>query len=335
MNKIVHLLHVYVLLIVSVCMIASTPISVFAQIGTNQDSAGPEDYVPLAGDIPFIGQALQGDGGENIGGYITRMYQLVISLSIVLAVIMFIYHGFRYAVQDLVTVKKDAKEGLWNVFLGLALVLGAYLIMFTISPNLVRFQFGSDFSQISTPNAPATTTPSEQLNECSNLTGLQGSRTVPTSEGVYLKRLYPCAAESGSNTLITTYERVESYDALQQSDPSNENVVSERCEGMIQGAKPPGGNAVCAYRATMHRGTLAFSYNEGNLTKTGRLQFPLNGHSTLGVCTVRLNEYLSNTEMIRRDAAAQLGIEISGPITAFPSGGRCVPVPNEYDERNF
>lgn len=343
MNNLVLKACIWLGIIASIYAAVGTPLYAYAQIGTNQDSASPQDYVPLAGDIPYIGSALRGEGDASIGGYITRMYQLVISLSIILAVIMFIYHGLRYALQDLVTVKKDAKEGLWNVFLGLALVLGAYLIMYTISPNLVRFQFGSDFSRfstVSTSTTPITGTSTQpgRIRPCTDFGGMQGdTRLPPTGEGVYLKRLYPCAdvASGGSNRLIPTYQFIESYDALIQSDPSNENIVSALCEGMVQGSKPPGGNAVCAYRSTMHRGTLAFSYVEGGLTKTGRIVFPLSGPSSLQVCLFRLNEYLTNTEMIRRDAEAQSGEDVVGPITAFRSGGRCDQVPNQYDERNF
>lgn len=110
----------------------------------------PVNYTPL---VPISGITTNTNGtSTDLGVYISGLYKLVIGLAIVLAVIMFTFHGAQY-LGSAANISKisDAKNGMKNVVIGLLLILCAWLILNTINPQLVNL----------TLNAvpPATTAP--------------------------------------------------------------------------------------------------------------------------------------------------------------------------------
>lgn len=89
------------------------------------------DFVPLAPIPPLEGKY------EDISQYVNAVFNLAISISAVLAVIMIIWHGIEYMTQDAVTEKKDHLTGIRSAVFGLILLLLSWLILFVINPQIL------------------------------------------------------------------------------------------------------------------------------------------------------------------------------------------------------
>lgn len=95
--------------------------------------------VSLPGSKFLAGQSVN-ITGETLGEYIAALYFFLVSAAGILAAGMIFYSGIRWltaggnrgAVQD-------AKDRILSSLIGLGLALGAYLILVTISPKLVKF----------------------------------------------------------------------------------------------------------------------------------------------------------------------------------------------------
>jgi len=96
-------------------------------------------YVPLS---PLPGTTAVVDNKNTVSGlgtYITGIYKIVIGLAIILSVIMFILAGLEWMTAEAVGKKADAIKRINATLFGLALTLGSWLFLNTISPNLVNF----------------------------------------------------------------------------------------------------------------------------------------------------------------------------------------------------
>ncbi len=96
----------------------------------------PQQYVPLA--------PIDTDPGiyrvNNFGAFLNGMMKILISLGAVLAVLLIVIGGFQYITSASEGGKGSAKERIENALIGLAILLGSYLILNTINPDLVNTQ---------------------------------------------------------------------------------------------------------------------------------------------------------------------------------------------------
>ncbi len=141
-------------------------------------------YVPLSppGSIPGLDE-IKNDS-DSFQGYIMFAYTILISVGIVLAIILTVYHGFQYSISDIFTKKINAKEALTNIAIGLGLILGAYLILFTINPSIINISFNASLNQAQT-NPP-------KPNSCAVLGEQYGTNITPTKKGVYIDYSVQC-----------------------------------------------------------------------------------------------------------------------------------------------
>lgn len=72
--------------------------------------------------------------------YVSRVIPILLGFAAVLATVMIVIWGIAYALSEAVDSKARAKEGIWSAILGLLLALTAWLILFTINPDLVVLQ---------------------------------------------------------------------------------------------------------------------------------------------------------------------------------------------------
>lgn len=93
-------------------------------------------YTPLE---PLPGLAQYETGNSNFGQLLSMAFKLLIVLAALIAVGSFVYAGISYMVSDVPLVKFSASKRLQAAFLGLAILLGSWLILFTINPQLVMF----------------------------------------------------------------------------------------------------------------------------------------------------------------------------------------------------
>jgi len=75
---------------------------------------------------------------NNLGFYLNLMIKIFIGLCAVLSVVMIVIGGIEVMTSELVHTKEAGKEKIRNALLGLLLALGAYVLLFTINPNLLR-----------------------------------------------------------------------------------------------------------------------------------------------------------------------------------------------------
>jgi hypothetical protein len=127
------------LIALGIFAILSTPVLVFAQ----QDVP---KYNPLV-------NVFATGGTPSFDSYINLLYVTSISLAAMLAVVKIIIAGFKYMLSDVVSSKGDALSDIRGALLGLLLILGIYVILNVINPDLVK-EGGLKFdSKVSAPPA--------------------------------------------------------------------------------------------------------------------------------------------------------------------------------------
>jgi len=106
--------------------------------------ADPQPYNALA-QLPCP-SGVSGCSGNNtsypvtgdLSGYLNTAIAIFIGICAVLAVIMIIIGGLEYMTSELISNKEHGKERITNAIFGLLLALGAWTILNTINPNLLK-----------------------------------------------------------------------------------------------------------------------------------------------------------------------------------------------------
>lgn len=126
---------------------------------TSQQSASLQvasghGFTPLQG----IPEASGGtDPDESFAGFIQAAFELSVIAAGMLAVLVLTIAGFQYMTSDAFTDKENAKKRIWNAIVGLLIVLGSYMLLYQINPNLVNLN-------VFTGSAPEDAPPSEPIN---------------------------------------------------------------------------------------------------------------------------------------------------------------------------
>lgn len=95
-------------------------------------------YTPLE---PFNNFDARQNGYASLPYYLSTIFKIVISFGALSAVVMLVWGGITYIVSDAVDMKSKAKKRIQAALLGLALLASSYLILNTINPNLLQFNF--------------------------------------------------------------------------------------------------------------------------------------------------------------------------------------------------
>lgn len=86
---------------------------------------------------------------------VASIYQWAVGISALVALGILVYAGLAYtAAGGNASRQADAKQWIWNALIGLALLLGSYLILNTINPDLTKLQ-KIDLSQVQIETAEA------------------------------------------------------------------------------------------------------------------------------------------------------------------------------------
>lgn len=103
------------------------------------DCSGAGGFVPLE---CFRGSNKLSDAyrtGE-LGRFMNKVFVGAISLGAILAVFRLAWAGFIYMSSDLWTSKENAKEIIKETLLGLFLLLGIWLILYQINPDILKLK---------------------------------------------------------------------------------------------------------------------------------------------------------------------------------------------------
>jgi hypothetical protein len=96
------------------------------------------------------------EGADNPSGLINRFYQIALGLAGAAALGVLIYGAILWTVSGAVSTKKDAMDWIFAAIWGLVLLLAAYLILYTINPELIKLKSPEDlFESMSLNSAPA------------------------------------------------------------------------------------------------------------------------------------------------------------------------------------
>lgn len=185
-------------------------------------------FNPGSGDTP---------GAGDLGKYLNIIIPIFIGLCAVLAVVMIVLGGMQYMTSELISSKEEGKKRIWNAIFGLLLALGAWLILNTINPNLLKTDLSSlegvtvtnDIQPNSTYEKPATPENTARCKEapspCStaDLTSAFGDKAAGMSK--------ICNMESGgqnipSGTDVCSDGSVFSFGLLQINLLSNGTAVN-------------------------------------------------------------------------------------------------------------
>src|SRR3989338_3788265 len=120
------------------------PLAAFAQTTVQVDFT----------NVPDIASP-QGTGGAGFIGWIQSFYQFSLIAGVFLAVGVIAWAGLRYALAaGNPSGQSDARDQILQALLGLILLFGAYLILYTINPNLINLSLPT-LSSVSV-SAPAS-----------------------------------------------------------------------------------------------------------------------------------------------------------------------------------
>lgn len=99
--------------------------------------AATGEYTVLA-PLPGIGD--DSGGKTTLTEYLTAIFNLTISVSVVLAFVMITFGGIVYATSDALSGKSKGREWVQNAIVGLLIVIGAWVILNTINPQILDFK---------------------------------------------------------------------------------------------------------------------------------------------------------------------------------------------------
>ncbi len=184
-----------------------------------------EGFVPLVG-VPFIDNVdVGGTASTRLAGYANAFYIAAISLGAVVAVLKIIWAGVKYMLSDVITDKTQAKADIKGALLGLILIIGAVLMLNTISPNITALQaFNLTALEITLPE-PQTRPAENEAEFCSTAEYCERC----ASENEFCATA--CAAKNG------TYSNEFRSCAHNQDEPGLPiDEVAPELEGQIEGS---------------------------------------------------------------------------------------------------
>jgi len=113
----------------------------------NTTSNGNLSYTPLE---PLPNGPTSYTGSTNLSAYLSQMYRIAVTVGGLLAVVFLVVGGIRYMLAEAGIKIQDAKDQMYKAVWGLLIVVGSYLVLWSINPALVQFN-------LSLPNSPTTT----------------------------------------------------------------------------------------------------------------------------------------------------------------------------------
>lgn len=108
-------------------------------------SSAPSAY---AGDVKLLSPLPGVSESTSLGGYIGTVFNLLVGVATGLAVIMIIIGGITYMVTGSVSQKIAGKEMIYSAVFGLLLALAAWLILYTINPNIINLNIVDSINKL-------------------------------------------------------------------------------------------------------------------------------------------------------------------------------------------
>jgi hypothetical protein len=139
---------------------------------TNYTLLAPLSDGTEAGFINF-----ESDPSKNpcpFGKYMNIIIKLFIGISAVLAMVMIIYGGIQYMTSIVPSEKGSGKDTISHAIFGLVVALGAYLILYTLNPNLLNFCLDQQLQSVNVVVDDSIPQTSINGKYCTNTAGANG-----------------------------------------------------------------------------------------------------------------------------------------------------------------
>ena len=101
----------------------------------------------------------------DLAAYLSGMFKIGIGLAAAFAVLMIVWGGLEYILAATPGGKGDGKKKIVDALLGLLLALGAYLLLYTINPNLVKFNLSLDNLKLTTQELDLSSLDQQRFDE--------------------------------------------------------------------------------------------------------------------------------------------------------------------------
>jgi hypothetical protein len=198
----------YSSLVIIISGLAVLPLIAFAQahITISPNLPGPLNTTPT---------------GSSPGAYIKNFYSYALFLSGLLAFGAIVYGGIKYAIaRGNPSGESEAKQWIWSALLGMLLLAGAYIILFTINPNLVNLALPALPTTPTTPVGGGVGGPTGGGGAAGGLSQADAQREL-NGAGI--------AAVSSGNCTDRTNARCTSFDGMKQSTVDALISFKDRC----------------------------------------------------------------------------------------------------------
>ncbi len=111
--------------------------------------------IDLTNTVPDIANPAGTGGAGNVTGWVQNFYQFSLIAGVFLAVGVIVWAGLRYTLAaGNPSTQSDARDQILQALLGLILLFGAYLILYTINPNLTNLKLETLNSVMAPPVIP-------------------------------------------------------------------------------------------------------------------------------------------------------------------------------------
>ncbi len=146
--------------------------------------AASGDYTLLA-PLPCVNKSEDCSSGStetvtDIKSYVEGGFKLLVGISGLIAVLNIIYGGFTYITAEAVGKKANGKKRIQDSLIALVFVIGAWLILNTINPNILSFNLSIDQATIANRFGGGTLS---GLNDCPNCLEIPSNLTVKNPGG--------------------------------------------------------------------------------------------------------------------------------------------------------
>jgi hypothetical protein len=179
---------------------ASGQTNVNANIGAKSTAQNPginvggttetKDYTVIT-PLPGIGDGDTG-GKVNLTTYFSSAFNLIVGIAAALAFIYITVGGIIYATSDAISGKTDGRGYIENAVWGLLLVIGSWVILNTLNPQILNFSLVLPKPKVETSTGGVV---AGECADCKNLKELN----IPTSPGAGAN---PTLNTSQTNALI-------------------------------------------------------------------------------------------------------------------------------------
>lgn len=269
-SKIFHIIKSIMILSFSVIIYSSPIISVV--YGQSPQVPATENSTigyTLLEPLPCLGEGPGCSEGQlktvNFETYVQYIFNLIIAVSAVAAVLVIVWGGFKYVTTDSFQGKSEGKQVIWQAVQGLILVLCSFIILRTIDPRLVsipttiveplKFDYqkgatGSFFSQVASEadrqdriaNEYAKSAKDARAAQNSKIDELEKEKAKFPANSPEAKKIQDQIDAYKNSEEYNDFEKVAQKDSTRMEIRKNISILLDKASVLYNRGNPGAGN---------------------------------------------------------------------------------------------